>query len=161
MTNARKLSSRRKAAIVACSLLAIMLADIYLLPGIQQPEIVYDGAVITKRGIDVSYVLNAKSGRRYAVPAHIYNAIEVDQRFTVKKSFLFRRSLEITFCKPHCRSYAIGTFNSSYFAEALSVLILLISLLIAFGIVKTDKWVMGAYIIFGIAFGIFVVYIIF
>jgi hypothetical protein len=63
------MSSRRITAMVACLLMAVLLAENYLFSTVQQAGILYDGEVkIDRPDGDESFVLNAKSGRSSSLP---------------------------------------------------------------------------------------------
>ena len=164
VTSKSSFTASRKTAIVAFSLLAIMLTDIYLLPAYRVTEVFDFDSVETSRSTSSShktYFIYAKSKNRYNVPESVYYAIPTDRKFFAFKTCIFRRNTKIGWCSENsCAAVLIGTFNSTYFADIVTGTLLVLLGLISFG-VKSNWLIKWTYGLAGFGFGAFVFYLIY
>ena len=155
---------KRPEAIASFILISFLIIDLLLLPKIQKIEILDNGTIETSRTDPndsyESYILLTKEKHRYVVPEYIFNTILIDDEFTIHKTFLFRRTAKISWCKDeYCYIQNIGTFNSHSISYYLLGAILVLSLLVSLGLLKLKS--VNSFILLGLSVGVFIFYLVY
>jgi hypothetical protein len=160
-----KLSTiKRPEAIASLILISFLILDLFLLPKSEKNEILDNGTIETSR-TDItashkSYILLTKEKNSYLVPENIFNTILIDDEFSIKKTFLFRRPAQIYWCKDqYCYIQNIGTFNSHSISYFVLGVIFVLSLLVSLGVLKFKT--INNFAILGLSVGVFLFYLIF
>jgi hypothetical protein len=158
------LQSPKAVPLAALILVVLVIADLFVIPKREVVEVVDNGTIETSRTSVTrsheSYLLIAKSKKRYLVPQNIFNTILVDQEFVAHKTRLFNRFAQISWCEGNgCYIQDTGTFNTVSISYLLLGGIALVSLLSALGVLKLKT--VQNYILLGLAGGVFICHLFF
>ncbi|AXY72897.1 hypothetical protein D3H65_02455 [Paraflavitalea soli] len=146
----------------------MITSDNFLLPKHQQMEVLDNGTTSrTRTEVDswLTYFFLTKAGNKYKVPEYLYNAVLIGDTFQIQKTLLCRRPARLSWCEKEGRCYIsdIGTINGNYWGYGVMAYLIIHSLLMTLGIIKTG--IPGkrkqVYFCFGIALSTLAFYLIF
>lgn len=153
---------------ISLALGIVITSDTFLLPKTKMMEVLDNGTTERTRTSSSkgyhSYYFLTTAGNKYHVPEYLYNAVLIGDTFQVHKSLLFRKPVQLSWCRKdgRCYTFDIGVINSNYIGYGVMGYLIIYPLLVLLGIVKiTPNKKTNVYICFTVALGTLIFYLVY